>query len=164
MRTKKVKRIVDEGFTDLIYMLNASLVPPKTTHQSRKQSSSGGSFHTFKSKELVAAEETWSAILSRGRSEYARDERPLKMEMVVCWPFNESAKYYEKAMKLLPKGTKPDLDNIEKTVTDRLAPLGIFKDDCQICWKVTRKFFAEKPTIAIRIYAWKHRIEEVDSA
>jgi Holliday junction resolvase RusA-like endonuclease len=50
----------------------------------------------------------------------------------------------EKLHKASPHIIKPDIDNLEKSVMDALKGIGIYKDDCQVCTKFTRKYWTNK--------------------
>ena len=53
----------------------------------------------------------------------------------------------------IPHGRKPDIDNLEKQLLDRLTKLGFWRDDGQV-WRVLKeKVYSDRPR-------WKVRIEE----
>jgi Holliday junction resolvase RusA-like endonuclease len=54
-------------------------------------------------------------------------------------------------LKILPTKA-PDLDNIRKSLYDRLQKCGYFKDDKQICEEKGTKRFSDKPRIEIEIW------------
>lgn len=55
------------------------------------------------------------------------------------------------AGEILPD-TKPDGDNIEKSVFDGLKTV-VFEDDAQLCWKTHIKLFGESERVEVRVWA-----------
>ena len=54
----------------------------------------------------------------------------------------------------IPHVSKPDRDNVEKSLTDSLKAIGFIVDDCQICAGEIRKFYVamgESPGAEIRM-------------
>lgn len=50
-----------------------------------------------------------------------------------------------------PHGTKPDLDNLEKSLLDAMTRLGFWSDDGLVARKLTEKLRADAPAIEIAI-------------
>jgi Holliday junction resolvase RusA-like endonuclease len=50
----------------------------------------------------------------------------------------------EKRHKTAPHTIKPDIDNLVKPVMDTLKSIGVYKDDCQVSAKFTRKYWVNK--------------------
>ena len=50
-----------------------------------------------------------------------------------------------------PKATKPDLDNVEKTLWDVLGRLGFFEGDQQVALKRVAKLYGEVPGVYVRL-------------
>lgn len=80
-------------------------------------------------------------------------ELPLKMT-ISCYlelPKSKSKKYKTAALegKAFPT-KKPDVDNLFKTITDALSGVA-YKDDKQIIIAVVSKFYAEKPSVTVKV-------------
>jgi Holliday junction resolvase RusA-like endonuclease len=54
-------------------------------------------------------------------------------------------------VKVIPKTTRPDLDNLEKCVLDSLVRKGFLSDDSVVCQKHTMKYYTPSPHIWIHI-------------
>ena len=50
----------------------------------------------------------------------------------------------EKCRKASPHTTKPDIDNLVKSVMDALKGIEIYKDDCRVCGIYAQKFWTNE--------------------
>lgn len=74
---------------------------------------------------------------------------PLYVEITFEYPF---LKKHKGEVDILPKTTRPDLDNLEKMVLDGLVDAGYMVDDSLVCSKHTHKLFSVSgPRILIDI-------------
>jgi Holliday junction resolvase RusA-like endonuclease len=74
---------------------------------------------------------------------------PLYVEITFEYPF---LKKHKGEVDVLPKTTRPDLDNLEKMVLDGLVEAGYMVDDSLVCSKHTHKLFSVSgPRILIDI-------------
>ena len=64
---------------------------------------------------------------------------PLYVEITFEYPF---LKKHKGETDVLPKTTRPDLDNLEKMVLDGLVEAGYMVDDSLVCSKHTHKLFS----------------------
>ena len=64
---------------------------------------------------------------------------PLYVEITFEYPF---LKKHKGEVDVLPKTTRPDLDNLEKMVLDGLVEAGYMVDDSLVCSKHTHKLFS----------------------
>jgi len=64
---------------------------------------------------------------------------PLYVEITFEYPF---LKKHKGEVDILPKTTRPDLDNLEKMVLDGLVEAGYMVDDSLVCSKHTHKLFS----------------------
>jgi len=66
---------------------------------------------------------------------------PIEVEIVAIFPRPKGMMYKTKPMPREYKTTKPDVDNIQKSVYDALNNV-LWRDDCLICSSVTKKMIA----------------------
>jgi Holliday junction resolvase RusA-like endonuclease len=88
----------------------------------------------------------------------ARVESPLPLEgplaLALTFVFETPKSYLRKDGTLRPglspyKGTKPDLDNLEKLVMDVMTHARLWRDDGQVAWKFAEKFWGAIPGVRI---------------
>ena len=76
------------------------------------------------------------ALAASKQSGWTKTDKPLKLDLTFYFKCPKSASKADKgAIRWHTK--RPDLDNIEKSITDALCDL--MQDDAQICSKVSRK-------------------------
>ena len=75
---------------------------------------------------------------------------PIEAEIEFYFPYNKSA-----SKKIIDaeswKITRPDLDNMEKSIFDCLTEQGFIEDDSLICRKLSIKKYSPKPRIVIKL-------------
>lgn len=71
------------------------------------------------------------------------------LPMPISWP-----KYRQRASQGQPHLSKPDLDNLLKTVKDGLNGV-IWRDDSQVAQVIASKRWAETPCSWIHVYQWR---------
>ena len=89
-------------------------------------------------------EADWEAHLAR----HAPDEPidgAVSVKMTLLYGLPEGREQFE------PKTTKPDVDNVEKTVYDVMATLGFFTNDAHVATSLTTKAWGEPQGIYVRI-------------
>lgn len=105
----------------------------------------GGGARIVKSQALRDAEAAWETRLSRFAPERPLSG-PLAADVRLCWEADAAHPAGT------PKATKPDLDNIEKTLWDVLGRLGFFeRGDQQVAAKAVCKMYAEHPGAYVRL-------------
>lgn len=121
------------------------MVPPTVTHNDLEVHHHGRKTSVGKSVALLDAEAKWEAHLARFAPE--RPLRgPLRADLKLCWPTGS------KHPQGSPKDTKPDLDNVEKTLWDVLGGLGFFAvGDQQIATKQVSKAWADPSGVYLRL-------------
>lgn len=120
--------------------------PARVTHQSGTRISRG---HTYKSKALLQ----WETTLEDGLKGYVPEspfEGPIRLD--VMWEFKAKTKKQNNTWKI----TRPDTDNMQKTLKDVMTKLGFWKDDSQVVYEVCEKYWGKEPGIFIAI----ERLEE----
>ena len=120
------------------------MVPPSTTHNGLEVHRRGGKAAVGKSAALLEAEAKWEAHLARFAPE--RPLRgPLRADLRLCWPTEG------KHPQGTPKDTKPDLDNVEKTLWDVMQGLGYYAGDQQVADKHVAKMWADPAGVYLRL-------------
>lgn len=126
--------------------------PSRTTHQSGTRFSKG---HTYKTPALQA----WEATLEEALKEYVPSS-PLEGAILldVTWAFKARNKKQDGAWKI----TRPDTDNLQKTLKDVMSKLGFWKDDAQVVCEMAEKVWSVSPGISIRIESLEEKREQND--
>lgn len=121
--------------------------PSRVTHQSGTRISRG---HTYKSKALLQ----WESTLEEGLKQYV-PKIPLKgpIRLDVSWEFKAKTKKQNNTWKI----TRPDTDNMQKTLKDVMTKLGFWKDDSQVVYEVCEKYWGKEPGIFIAIEELEER-------
>ena len=70
---------------------------------------------------------------------HERIEEPCEIEILIITPRPKSLK--KNKGELVPKATKPDLDNYVKSVLDAITGAGIWKDDNLVCSIKAAKYY-----------------------
>lgn len=120
---------------------------PTVTHNSLMPIKGKGGMKIVKTPELREAEATWEAHLAPLRT--LVPDGPFSGAIIanVRFAFQADAKHPAGT----PHTTKPDADNLEKTLWDVLQRLGIIEDDCQVFCKDVAKLYAEVPGVYLRL-------------
>ena len=100
--------------------------------------------------ELVAAKDTLDALLLPHQPP-APLAGPVALEVVYTWPWLASQSQRVRAAGRVPHTSKPDLDNVTKTLTDRLAALRFIEADQAVVDLHVRKWWGANPGISIVI-------------
>lgn len=121
---------------------------PTVTHNSLMPiNGKGGKPKIVKTPELREAEATWEAHLAPLRN--LVPDGPLSGGLAV------SVRFAFQANEEHPVGTmhvtKPDADNLEKTLWDVLQRLDVIEDDSRIFFKEIAKLYADVPGVWIRL-------------
>lgn len=119
---------------------------PSTTHNDLVPvPMAHGGARIVKSEALREAETHWESHLAR----FAPDmplSGPLAADVRMCW------KADARHPAGTPKCTKPDMDNVEKTLWDVLERLGFFEiGDQQVAFKQVAKLYDDVPGLYMRI-------------
>ena len=118
---------------------------PSTTHNDLiAVPMHGGGARIVKSAALREAEAAWESRLARFAPEMPLSG-PLAADVRLCW--EADAKHPAGS----PKDTKPDLDNIEKTLWDVMERLGFFENDAQVALKRVAKLYGDVPGVYVRL-------------
>lgn len=132
------------GFCDLI--------PPKTSHHRKKIVRFGKYSRLADSPELTSARATWIGVLAPFRPP-APIEGALRLELCFVWPWRKSDAKQAAATDRIPYPSRPDADNLAKTVADVMATLGYFRDDAQVVELYVCKHLGAKPGLAFGVWS-----------
>ena len=95
----------------------------------------------------------WASELAVGMAPF-KPQKPLEgpLWVSITWVFGHTkAEPKSKRESYKWKTTRPDLDNMEKTVLDVLTQQGFMLDDSQVVFKTTKKMHGPKPCLLIGI-------------
>lgn len=122
---------------------------PKTTAQQKKFSTRTKTFYETPKTKLAKGQ------LARALSGHQPKE-PFNMpiELTVIWVFPKT----KQAKNGQRKDTRPDLDNLQKSLQDMLAKLNYYKDDSLITDLVVKKRWHESSGLYIKI----REVEKID--
>lgn len=136
-----------------------SCVPPVATHHAKRivrlKTREGASFLKLADKpQLVAARQTLTDLL-RPHQPAMLVPAPVALSVDFTWPWRAGTpKRVKAAYVRVPKTTKPDLDNLLKVLTDRLAALRFIpSEDGAVAEVHARKFWGATPGICITLYS-----------
>ena len=92
---------------------------------------------------------------------------PVSVTISWCFPYRHSERRaITAAGAILPKDTRPDLDNLGKALLDELTGAGVIRDDSQIVEYVSRKCWCDTPGILIYVtdidqVSFDHKIRDL---
>lgn len=94
------------------------------------------------------------------RREFLRELKPHRPKAPADYPVKLFVIFYfdvkNKSLWGKPKTTKPDLDNYLKLLKDCMTEAGYWVDDALVVDERTKKYYADKPVIAV----WWDKAEE----
>jgi Holliday junction resolvase RusA-like endonuclease len=120
-----------------------AIVPPTKTHQEKQVRVVKGKPVFYEPTELLAVRQKLEAHLAK----YVPEEKytgPVRLMTKWCFP---NGKHPPGTYKT----TKPDTDNMVKTLKDVMTKLGYWVDDSLVASEIIEKFWAAVPGIYIRI-------------
>lgn len=129
--------------TDALEFFEPMKLPTKT-HNELMPVRRGEGLSIIKTPELLDVEADWEAHLARHAPDVPMDGA-VSVTMTLLYGLPEGRGQFE------PKTTKPDVDNVEKTVYDVMASLGFFTDDAHVATSLTTKAWGEPQGIYVKI-------------
>lgn len=123
-------------------------VPPTASHHRKRIVRIGGFSRLADKPELVAAKATLDALLLPHQPQ-APVPGPVALTVAFTWPWRASEPKRRKALGRVPHTSRPDLDNLCKTLTDRLVALRFLEDDAAVSSLSVTKFWGDEPGIAV---------------
>lgn len=120
------------------------ILPPTKTHQEKQVRVVNGKPIFYEPAELLAVRQKLEAHLAKHVPE-EKYTGPVRLMTKWCFPI--TGKHIDGQFKT----TKPDTDNMVKTLKDVMTKLGYWKDDSLVASEIIEKFWAAVPGIYIRI-------------
>lgn len=120
------------------------IIPPSKTHQEKQVRVVKGKPVFYEPAELKAVRTKLEAHLAKHIPE-EKYTGPVRLMTKWCFPI--TADHSDGQFKT----TKPDTDNMVKTLKDVMTKLGYWKDDSLVASEIIEKFWAAVPGIYIRI-------------
>ena len=124
--------------------------PARVTHQSGTRYAK---HRTYKTKNLRDWEERLKAAL-----EESKPKKPISgpVQLKVMWGF----KARKKKDLFTYKITRPDTDNMQKTLKDVMTEMKYWIDDAQVVYETCKKLWVDEPGIVIKIEELGARCED----
>lgn len=126
------------------------IVPPRTTHQAKQIVRVGGFTKLADKPELREVVSDYMSLLRP----YV-PERPfgyaVKIDLEFTFPWRKSDSKRIRALGNMPHTSRPDCDNMAKTIIDVMVKLGFMWDDSQIYDIHIRKWWGDKVGINVAI-------------
>ena len=132
-----------------------AIVPPKATHQGSSMIMKRRDGSSFVGKPSNSPGAKARKSLVQLMMEHAPEkplEGPLRVSILVVWPWRKSEPKYRRALKAAPHDRKPDLDNYAKLLLDSLHDAAFFaQGDQQVSHLNLSKAWADQPGIHFTI-------------
>ncbi len=126
------------------------MLPPTKTHQQKKVRVVKGKPVVYEPDELKAVRIKLQGHLGK---HVPKQKYTGAVRLITKWLFPITGKHKNGEYKT----TKPDTDNMVKTLKDVMTDLGYWKDDAQVASEIIEKFWAETPGIYIAIESLESR-------
>lgn len=121
-----------------------AIVPPTKTHQEKQVRVVKGKPVFYEPAELLAVRQKLEAHLAK---HVPGEKYTGPVRLMTKWCFPITADHSDGQFKT----TKPDTDNMVKTLKDVMTKLGYWEDDSLVASEIIEKFWAAVPGIYIRI-------------
>lgn len=123
--------------------------PPSATHQKKRITTIYGFPRMYDSPALVKAKDLYDQMLEPCKPACPWTG-PLKVKLAFLSTPPASRKLKGDAMW---KPTRPDCDNLAKTLLDRMARMGYFRNDAQVSVLKVSKLWSKTPGIMIAVWS-----------
>lgn len=120
------------------------IIPPTQTHQEKKVTVVNGKPIFYEPDELKDVRQKLQAHLGKHVPEQKFDGA---LRLITKWLFPIQGKHKNGEYKT----SKPDTENMVKTLKDVMTKLGFWNDDAQVASEIIEKFWSDIPGIYIRI-------------
>lgn len=124
--------------------------PPRTTHHAKKIVRMGRFSRLADTPDLVAARETWIALL-RPFAPANPIPGPICLQLEFTWPWRGSDTKRDRALGSIPSVVKPDCSNAAKTVEDIMALLRFFENDNEVSDLRASKYLGDRPGLKVSV-------------
>ena len=129
--------------------LHLPIVPPTTTSQMKRLAFVGGKPRFFKSKQSMIAEASYEQLLIDARPA-EKLVGPITLEVTFVFPHRKSIPK-KLAGEMIPKTTRPDLDNSVKALVDSMTRTFWFNDDAEIFSLTVTKYHGPDERVGVWI-------------
>jgi Holliday junction resolvase RusA-like endonuclease len=134
-------------------------LPPPPTHQAALRIMRTKDGRQFIGKSARSSAKKWSnAATLLIKSEMNRQAEEMKTGFIAVkidfyYKHTQESERYARKMgaDIVIKNTRPDLDNLAKSVLDCLVDAGVIKDDGQIYYLALRKYYASEAKVIVDI-------------
>lgn len=131
---------------------HVTCIPPRTSHHAKRIVRVGQWSRLADTPALVAAKATLDALLLPHQPPVPMTG-PVVLDVVYTWPWRASDGRRTRERGRMPHTCRPDLDNVTKSLTDRLMALRFIADDAAVVELHARKWWGDAPGIQITIQA-----------
>lgn len=126
-------------------------IPPTTTAQQKGAFVCNGKVRFFTKAKVKQAEQTWWHILEPARKQLTAPlEGAVSVEIVLIYPHKKSTPKKD-LWRILPISTRPDVDNLVKSLLDTMTHMAFWKDDSQITILHIEKWRGPEPKLELTI-------------
>lgn len=125
-------------------------VPPRTSHHAKRIVKVGKWMKLADKPELVAAKAMIDALLLPHQP-VAPVAGPIVLDLAFTWPWRSSESKRVLALGRAPMTSRPDCDNVSKSITDRLMALRFIEDDAAVVDLHVTKWWGPNPGISVSI-------------
>lgn len=118
--------------------------------------------HTYTPKDTVMYENLVKTSFQDAYPEWNPMDGPMMAVIRAYYPIPNSFSKTKRAQAIdgkLQPVTKPDLDNIAKSILDSLNQIA-YSDDARIVWMTVGKYYSEKPRAEVVLHELDHREEQ----
>lgn len=121
--------------------ITLAITPPTATAQQKGLCVCEGRVRAYTKPRQKAIDRTYWALLYNHRPRVVM-EGAVAVSVRFYYPANESQKRMHKklGLEVLPKVTKPDVDNVAKALVDAMTRAGFWRDDSQVARLVLEKY------------------------
>lgn len=125
------------------------VVPPKVTAQQKRVHVVKGKPVFFHGAAMRREEQTWAALMAP-HAPLQPIEGPVSLSVRLVYPHLKTVRKGDRD-RLLPKGSKPDADNVAKHAVDLLSKLRFIEDDQRVAKLTISKYFGPAALVGIQI-------------
>lgn len=129
--------------------IHLPIIPPRTTHQRKRLIMINGHASMADSPELQRTISDYLVLLAPFKPETPLTG-PIRFSATFCFPHKRNTPIKDRD-KTLPKLTRPDWDNMAKTLQDCLTRLSFWLDDCQVFSAEVKKVHGATPFVEVEI-------------
>lgn len=149
--------VVTASMTGVVCTL--ACIPPTVSHHHKRIVRVGRFSRLADKPELVAAKATLDALLLPHQPAQPV-AGPVALVLAFTWPWRASEPHKRRVLGRVPHTSRPDADNLAKTLTDRLVALRFLEDDAAVADLHVTKWWGDTPGIAVWLRPVAERLEQ----